>query len=163
MIGGDVDFVVMGMVNVVGAEGFIAAGTAAGFVCPKDNFPAPVVVVVEGVVLGNGGDILNALVVIDEGVFTPELISNPPKADVKSPNALPPPAIPPPTAVPTGAVGTAADVTGTDCFGAYNFKILFFKSFLDTAAVPVPADDAAKTCGADWVRTGESNSNPNKL
>ena len=152
----------MGRVNVDGATGLVGTGTGRGFVCPKDNVCA---VVVEGValVLGNGGDILNALVVVEGGDFTPKLESNPPKADVKSPNALPPPPTfnPPPTLplpVTTGAAAGAAVCVCT--FGAYNFKILFFKSFLDTAAPPLPIGN---TCGALCVRTGESNSNPIKL
>src|SRR5271170_7766573 len=97
--GGEVDFVVMGRVNVVGATGFVGIGVATGFVCPNDNFPPVgfVDVVIEGAVLCSGGDILNALVVNVED-FPPKLVSNPPKAAVKSPNALPlpPPAPPPP-------------------------------------------------------------------
>jgi hypothetical protein len=151
----------MGRVIVVGATGLGGTGTGRGFVCPKDNACA---VVVEGIaLLGNGGDILNALVVVEGGDFTPKLESNPPKADVKSPNALPPPLPfkPPPAAplpVTTGAAAGAAVCVCT--FGAYNFKILFFKSFLDTAAGALPIGN---TCGALCVRTGESNSNPIKL
>ena len=168
--GGDVDFaVVIGILNVVDAAGF-AAGTVTGFVCPKVNFPVVFAVVGVGVgvaeATGNAEDIiLNPLIesVLDVLTLPPKLASNPPKADVNSPNALPEP-IPPP---PTLGVDTGAGVAGTDCtvFGAYNFKILFFKSFRDTGTVAPPAmvPVVGGNCGALCVRTGESNSKPRRL
>ena len=80
-----------------------------GFVCPNDNFPP----LVEGAVDGNGGDILNPLPA-DPEFLTPEFISKPPNAAVKSLNAPSVPdspkrpfvlALPATTAVVTAGVG----------------------------------------------------------
>ena len=46
-------------------------------------------------------------------------------------------------------------------FGAYNLSMLFFKSFLETGVL-VDVLEVVVGSGAELVRTGESNSKPNR-
>jgi hypothetical protein len=86
-------------------------------------------------------------------------MANPPKAEFRSANNALEPTAGVATGVTTLVVGA---VTG---FGAYSFKIEFFKSSREGAGVVVDANVnfvVEGNCGADFVRTGESNSRPRR-
>ena len=147
MAGLGVDFVggrgVVGLARgrekVLCGSGFVGCG-AIVLVWPKDNL---------GDVRLAKEDVREGLVAWT-GVGAP--ISRPPNADDKSPSALD---CPPATAV--ADVTTDGAVVGcAGLAGAYNFSIEFFKSFRDVGLPPF-------STGALCVRTGESNSSPNKL
>ena len=148
------DGFLMGMVKLDGIPTGLVGCGAIGFVCPKDNLGA---VKDERAPL-EGGGLEGRVVVLVAGV-----ISNPPNAEDKSPNALKldDGAVPPEGAVAPiltgGALGAGAGAgAGAGFAGAYNFNIEFFKSFLEVGR-PL----SVAITGALCVRTGESNSNPN--
>lgn len=91
----------------------------------------------------------------DEGAAIELDILSPPNAESKSANNAPEL-----TGVTTGA---ATLVVGAETgFGAYNFKIEFFRSSREGATDVVANVVVEGNCGADFVRTGESNSRPRR-
>jgi len=140
----------IGIVKLDGTPTGLVGCGATGLVAPKDNL----------------GDIKDESELLERGGFevtgaglVAGVMSNPPNAEDKSPNAVkfddgavfPEGAVGP--IVRGGALGAGAGFAG----GAYSFNIEFFKSFLEVGR-PL----SAAITGAVCVCTGESNSNPNK-